>query len=496
MGKREVFHVRSRGYENDPEVERFELSEIDHALPKIYTLLTLVYELDAAADKSKLAQNLKAGLEITLSQYRSLAGELETDPTNGRVRIIRKKGKTVEYIVNDMSDNDDFPSFESLDREDFPAGKMDGDLLLPVAVTQKQPFTPLGEDKEDETPILVAQVNYIRGGVIVAVAVHHCCSDGPGTDGFLAQWAANTQAAATSSALPAFDSSCLDRTPLMSQAKPSDEWMAATQKKIRSLDHVKEPPAPPPADFKMPPLSQVMLHFSTSGLAALKEATKQPGDGSDWVSTYDSIMAVLWRAFTRSRLEMFKPDMSSESHLLHAVGIRKAVTPALPPHYLGNALLLPKPGVPISTLIATGSDDNSTNNTNTLPLIAATVRQSIKDYTAPQMVADTLDWLAGTPHKSWIAIRVDGFLGMDVCGTSWGSMTAYARADFGFGLPRALRRPRPTVDGYIFMYPRRPKTGPGAEEEGIEVCVCLESSCMERLLRDEELARFARPRGL
>lgn len=111
----------------------------------------------------------------------------------------------------------------------------------------------------------------------------------------------------------------MDRTPLISNAKPSDEWMVATQRKIRSLDHQKTPPPPPPADFKMPPLSQVMMHFSSSGLAKLKEATKQPGDGSDWVSTYDSIMAVLWRSFTRSRLEMFKPDLESESHLLHAV---------------------------------------------------------------------------------------------------------------------------------------------------------------------------------
>ncbi|KAF4302868.1 putative trichothecene 3-o-acetyltransferase [Botryosphaeria dothidea] len=484
MGKKEVFHVRSRGYENDPEVEAFELSDIDHALPKIYTLLTFTYELDAGADRTKIITTLKEGLEVTLSQYRSLAGELETDPNNGKVWIKRKKGNTVEYIVNDMSDSDDFPSFEALEREDFPAAKMDGDLLLPIAVTQKQPLTPLGEDKDDETPILVTQINFIRGGVVVAAAVHHCCSDGPGTDGFLSQWAANTRAIATSSPLPSFDASCLDRTPLISHAKPTPEWMAATQKKIRSLDHVKEPPAPPPADFKMPPLSQVMFHFSTSGLAALKDATKQPDAGA-WVSTYDSIMAVLWRAMTRSRLAMFTPDLASDTHLLHAVGIRKAVDPPLPPHYLGNALLLPKPGVPIGRLV----------DAHTLPLVAATVRQSIKDYTDPQMIRDTLDWLAGTENKNWIAIRVNGFLGMDVCGTSWGTMTGYTTGDFGFGLPAALRRPRPTVDGYIFMYPKRPKKV-GNEEEGTEVCVCLESSCMERLLKDEELARFAKPRGL
>lgn len=138
----------------------------------------MTYELDAGADRNKIVQTLREGLEITLSQYRSLAGELETDPTNGKVWIKRKKDSTVEYIVNDISDNDSFPSFAALDKEDFPAGKMDGDLLLPIAVTQKQPLTPLGEDKDDETPILVAQINFIRGGIIVAAAVHHCCSDG------------------------------------------------------------------------------------------------------------------------------------------------------------------------------------------------------------------------------------------------------------------------------------------------------------------------------
>lgn len=41
MGNKEVFRIHSRGYENDAAVEAFELSEIDHALPKIYSLLTV-----------------------------------------------------------------------------------------------------------------------------------------------------------------------------------------------------------------------------------------------------------------------------------------------------------------------------------------------------------------------------------------------------------------------------------------------------------------------
>lgn len=59
-------------------------------------------------------------------------------------------------------------------------------------------------------------------------------------------------------------------------------------------------------------------------------------------------------------------------------------------------------------------------------------------------------------------------------------------------LPKALRRPKLTVDCYVIVYPRRPTKNP---DEGIEACVCLEVGCMERMLKDPELLSYAELRG-
>ena len=41
MVKKEIFRIQPRRSDDDAVEEAFELSDIDHALPKIYTLLTV-----------------------------------------------------------------------------------------------------------------------------------------------------------------------------------------------------------------------------------------------------------------------------------------------------------------------------------------------------------------------------------------------------------------------------------------------------------------------
>ena len=90
-------------------------------------------------------------------------------------------------------------------------------------------------------------------------------------------------------------------------------------------------------------------------------------------------------------------------------------------------------------------------------------------------------------------MALDSFLGVDLAGTSWQTMM-YETKDFGFGLSKALRFPSPAFEGYVFVYSHRVSSSD--LDEGIEVCVCLEQSCQERLMLDEELKEFAQPRGL
>jgi len=123
---------------------------------------------------------------------------------------------------------------------------------------------------------------------------------------------------------------------------------------------------------------------------------------------------------------------------------------------------------------------------------AAMVRASIKRITNDS-IHDLAEWIAGTPDKSWIGMKLNAFLGMDLAGTSWTKMTSYTSHDFGFGLPKAVRFPKPDWEGYVFVYPQRVKDD---SDEGFECCVLLEKGCQERLMKDEELLAFAAPRGL
>jgi hypothetical protein len=160
--------------------------------------------------------------------------------------------------------------------------------------------------------------------------------------------------------------------------------------------------------------------------------------------------------------------------------------PPLPDHYLGNAVALPRTEpLAIKKILAE----------NNLPQLAAAVRASIQSIT-PEYVSELPEWVAGLEDRRWISINMNSFLGMDLAGTSWREMTPYERHDFGFGLPKALRWPHPQFEGYVFVLPSRASVKPVGFDEGIEVIVCLEESCHDRLLKDTELLQYAQPRGL
>jgi hypothetical protein len=361
---------------------------------------------------------------------------------------------------------------------------IDGNKLLPESVTAKQLLSPLGNNNEAGIPVAVFQLNFIPGGLIIGVAVHHVLSDGPGCEGFLTSWAENSAAAVRGAPFrPSKDSFKLEESPLHVQ-KPT----AAEAKKLaHAFPAVKDAGGPmqlPPVDFKMPTLACQMFHFPKSKAEMLKaEASGQVKDG--WISTYDAIMALLWGSVTRAKLELLKPDLSTEAFLIHAVDTRKVWSPPLPESFLGNAAMAGRPGpFTLKELIA---PENHAK-------IATSVRASIKALT-PEYLTGLLQWVASREDKRYLEHEVNAFLGMDFGGSSWASMKAYERHDFGFGYPKALRWPSPPFEGFVFFYPSRAAQKCTSEDEGVEVCVCLEESCMKRLLKDEVLLKYAHPRG-
>lgn len=473
--------VRPTGWESAPEEEQFVISDIDHTMPKIYVQIVEVFELPREAEKPKIVDNMIKGLEYTLSQFPILAGKLKMDAENGRLWVSKKRESSVGLSVRDVAES--FPSYEELERSDFPAASFKRHVLLPKAVTEKQLFSPLGDNQEDDTIISTFQINFIIGGLILGVAIHHNCSDGPGCDGFLTMWAKNSAAVSRGTSFQALPKGVLDRSRLSAKKPDAARWKQLDQK-FPILKDSGGPAPPPPADFKMPDLAIRMWHFPKSKTEELKrKAMSQTGAG--WISTYDAIMSLLWKTITRSKLELLQPDLDKEVILAHGVNTRKIFDPPLPDTFMGNAVALARTeSLRISDLLM---DDN-------LPSLAQKVRASIKAIT-PQYVAELPEWVAGLEDRRWLNINMHSFLGMDLATTSWQAMNVYQQHDFGFGVARAIRFPDPQFEGYVFVYPSRAGVKEDAVDEGIEVCVCLEKGCHDRLAQDGELLAYAQPRG-
>lgn len=261
--------------------------------------------------------------------------------------------------------------------------------------------------------------------------------------------------------------------------------MQELNKTITVVRDAGGPMPPPPADFKMPSFVPQMWHFPKSKAELLK--SKASGEGTHgWISTYDAIMAALWGGITRAKLPLLNPDLESRATLVHAIDTRKIWNPPLPERFLGvGAAAARCEPMTVKDVTAPGNLSN----------LARAVRASI-NATTPQYLEDLLQWISGHEDRRWLETNVNPFLGTDLAASSWQGMTAYEAHNFGFGLPSALRWPSPAFEGFVFLYPSRASAKTAADDEGIEVCVCLEESCQNRLMKDEVLLEFAQPRGL
>ena len=174
------------------------------------------------------------------------------DAETGRLWVTKKRDSSVGLSVQDVAES--FPSYEELEKSDFPAATSKGHQLLPKAVTEKQLFSPLGDNQEDDTIISTFQINFIKGGLVLGVAIHHNCSDGPGCDGFLTLWAKNSAAVSRGTSFQATPEGNLDRSRLSAKKPEAARWKQLDQK-FPVLRDGGGPAPLPPAGSKMPNLA-------------------------------------------------------------------------------------------------------------------------------------------------------------------------------------------------------------------------------------------------
>lgn len=202
----------------------------------------------------------------------------------------------------------------------FPLSALEAHNLLPRWTAVEQDPLFLQKDPAYQIPVSTFQLNFINGGIIIASAIHHLCSDGPGCDAFLTTWAESSAAIAAGRPCKPIDSSNWDRYRFMCPKPDSARWQKL-DKQFALFKNTKERPPCLPVDLTLPELTSRIWHLPRSSLQTLKVEASS-GLGGCWTSTYDAVMAFLWKAVTRAQMPLHKPDVESWGSLGHAVNIR------------------------------------------------------------------------------------------------------------------------------------------------------------------------------
>lgn len=489
---RETRTIKVIDAENDPPEEIIPLSDLDNVYVRVYVPITSTYKLDDDVDRDLVIDNLCKGLQKTTTEYRFLGGHV-FEGSNGKSFVKRSPAwPTLTLHINHLEDTD-FPSYSDLERREFPFSDLNERHMAPDFTLPADPKTA---PPDTGLPTILAQLNFIRGGLILGTALHHQCVDAKGVDVVLARWAANTRALFHPGIpAPAFDPACLDPTPMSSTTPLPPERIPEVERRIRSFKYV--PVLPHSGEYAAPvQLAQSIFHLPRSRLAALKASavpSSETESADKWVSTNDCITALLWRCMTRARLP--SPSAASAAadpantsvHMHMAVDIRPYTDPPLHGAYPGNAVSISYVSSALSSLV-----DPSPA---AFAAAAQAIRATVVAWRAPGMIKDTQDYLASFPHHPAGVRQTFTFAPGQIATivTSWSVMAAYREHDFGWGGLKALRLASGAFNNTFFVYPRRVREG--AEDEGTEVFVAMERGDMERLRGDPELLKWAELRS-
>lgn len=357
------------------------------------------------------------------------------------------------------------PSYAELQAEHFPLSKLDPARLSPVGL---MPNTK-------NPPVMAAQANFIREGLLLAVGVHHSASDASAVGGILNIWAKNTAAAYDPDKFrfTQFEPQYCDRSTLItgsSGAKVEDFPAYFFQPEASKTSGRGESHKIPRMSSPLPPMTSYIFYFSPESLAALKV------DAAAY-STNDALTAFLWRHMTLARNPVSQSEVEPSvkvaeepSAVLYAVNIRSRTNPPLPQNYLGNAFLPVKTDhLSISTLKSPSGLKIGTS------VIRKSLQQLAEEPNRISLNIGLLDQLSTAELK----YAYNGFLGPDVRATSWADLEVYRSVWGELGTVESFRVPGEGSDGSVAVFPK-------LTDGGVEVMVGLETGAMERLIEDRD----------
>ncbi|KAI3338230.1 transferase family-domain-containing protein [Ustulina deusta] len=363
-------------------------------------------------------------------------------------------------IVKDCSDV--CPSYEELYHRGAPVSLLDGKVLCPL------PGFPLSYDETDvaHAPILVLQVSFIKGGLLLNFSNQHNMVDGVGVFAFLTCLSIAMRGKEIPQNL--IDHANIDGgnvIPLLDPRQP----MRDHSHLLRSSNTIKVPQLPSPTPNSRWALFRVLrknipaIKLSATNKEEFVESVK-------YISTNDALCAFYWKRLAAVRVANRSVDSGSRSKFLRAIDARSAV--GAPLGYIGQMVYH---AATFFTYHELASPEL------TLSIIASRMRADLNESNTEWSVRSYATFLAGVSDKSTL-VYGGGFNPMLDIGNSSMAQLDFTGLDFGIlGKPEFLRRPNLSpAPGVMYVF------GPEGPDRDLPVLVCLSDSDIDGLKADNE----------
>ncbi|KAI9733655.1 MAG: hypothetical protein M1834_003257 [Cirrosporium novae-zelandiae] len=465
--KRTYSNISSKLHFQKPDMEQtklLKLSSLDQFMIRGTVRQILCFPVKNSSLESEIVATLQYGLDKTVAELPFLAGYVrkEEGTANNSVEVVYRHGDSVKLKVKDLKDL--MMPYQKLAALRMPMSELRAELVSPM------PNMP--DPTRDKHEVIAVQANFINGGLLLSICIHHSVFDGIGFGNVIKILANNCQSVGELDTV-AVRTEHLDRTALTHGLQPTEPPCALPMLEIKNQIIILENP-------KDIPVASMLFHFTAPKLAQLKRAATphRSSSATAWISTNDALCAFLWQRITLARSLHLSPTISTK--LTFAINGRPRLTPPLRQTYLGNVALNNYTHTPdIRTLIS-----------QPLSTTALAIRSALNAVT-PNYIRTTISYINSVRDVNLLKPCMHNILGPDLFVSSWAEFGVY-EADFGRRLGKCewVRCPWRALDGTVKILPKRIATM-GGGDEGLEVNVELRKDDLDRLVGDPVWEMYA-----
>lgn len=444
------------------ETKTYEVSDFDKAGFTKNVKIFICYDLQPTANRDELISSITEGAKHATQQLPFLAGIFKFEES-GKLSIVTTPASQLAVNVRTF-DESEHKSFSSLVRSSFASDD----------IKYSQIFD---EQAEGKNTVCSLQLNLIEGGLILAFQMNHAAGDWTSINTALSLICQSTKAHRAGLELPTYTPD-LNRGPF--NAHVLDPPMSREQLlkslpifKVLKKSEFKMPPPPPPSPTKL-------YRITEQDTKQLKEqcAPFLGSYGLEYVTSYDCISALAWRAVTRARLQLQPQKISSSTRFVHPIDVRnRDPEKKTSEKYFGNAVIGCQAGpVDVQELVADGDEG--------LALAASLIRKSIS--TVSLFTIGHMTHLMQSLSATEMLGGTSDFTYGDLFVNSWYSAKA-EQYDLGDGTnPVAFRKDPRIAASSVVLLPDFSKGGPRT----FDILVQLTAEEHGFLKEDEEFLKY------